>query len=194
MDLGKLRVRFDRLEQRLRQPVEFFKRAHAHHRSQTARMFRTLRQGGTFRGVTWPWFADQYTRKTDGVTVPAQGGVKRIRAGRSIRKRGGGYYKGAAQDIFTRETSGARSTGREGTVRGRLRPSGKRVTGRSNLLRDRGILANAAASVRRIIGAVLEMVTPMSYAARQQQMRPFSFFTQEDARTYLRWLVEEVRQ
>ena len=41
---------------------------------QTDLTFRKLgKQGsGTFRGVSWEWFADQYTRK-DGTNVPAHG-------------------------------------------------------------------------------------------------------------------------
>lgn len=40
--------------------------------------FENLRRGGTYRGVMWRYFAPQYTRKTDGVTVPAWGGVPRL--------------------------------------------------------------------------------------------------------------------
>lgn len=50
-------------------------------------VFQANRKGGTFRGVTWKWFADQYTRKTDGVVVPAQGGVPRLRGGGLVRGR-----------------------------------------------------------------------------------------------------------
>ncbi len=34
--------------------------------------------GGSDRGATWKGFANQYTRKTDGVTVPAWGGVEKL--------------------------------------------------------------------------------------------------------------------
>jgi len=40
---------------------------------------------GTFRGVSWKWFADQYTRK-DGTVVPAQGIQGQVKA----RKRNSG--------------------------------------------------------------------------------------------------------
>lgn len=37
--------------------------------------------GGTFRGQTWAPMKVQYTRRTDGVTVPAWGGVAKVRGG-----------------------------------------------------------------------------------------------------------------
>lgn len=37
--------------------------------------------GGVVRGEKWDGLADQYTRKTDGATVPAWGGTKRIAPG-----------------------------------------------------------------------------------------------------------------
>lgn len=48
-------------------------------RVQTDRTFQALRRGGDYRGVHWRYFAPQYTRKTDGVTVPAWGGVPKLR-------------------------------------------------------------------------------------------------------------------
>ena len=68
----------------------------------TNQTFDALGPGGrTFRGVTWPWFADQYTRKTDNVTVPAEGGVPRIRWGISTRTASGSRKKiGVAQQII----------------------------------------------------------------------------------------------
>jgi hypothetical protein len=60
--------------------------------------------GGTYRGVTWAPFADQYTRKTDGVVVPAWGGVPRLRFGISTRTLKGGRKKfGVAQQLIGNE-------------------------------------------------------------------------------------------
>ena len=50
-------------------------------------IFARLRNGGTHRGVTWRYFADQYTRKADGVTVPAWGGVQRLRGRGTVQGR-----------------------------------------------------------------------------------------------------------
>ncbi|MDE2699131.1 MAG: hypothetical protein OXI23_09695 [Gemmatimonadota bacterium] len=143
-------------------PVGLFKRIHAHQQAMSGLMFRNLRHGGTYRGVRWGGFADQYTRKTDGVTVPAEGGVERL-------------------------------DGR-GQVLGHLRPSGARVGARSHLLRDTGVLANAVASVHRIRngGRTLEIITPLKYAGAQQAHRPFTFFTDADARLYTRWAAREL--
>lgn len=45
----------------------------------TDSMFERLRRGGTYRGEYWRYFAIQYIRKTDGMVVPAWGGVPKIR-------------------------------------------------------------------------------------------------------------------
>ena len=185
-DAKKLRQRLKKLAKNAGSPTRLWVRIHADQRTKTRMMFRQLRQGGTFRGVTWPWFADQYTRETDGVTVPAEGGVPNIGQYSWIAKRHRERLKAAGQKVqYARKNR---------MVKGRLRPSGKRVTRASSLMRDRGILYASAATVRRIInrGRTLEIVTPMGYAWAQQELRPFSFFTQDDSRTYLRWAGEEV--
>jgi len=44
-------------------------------------MFRTMgsgQSGGKGRGTMWEGFANQYVRKTDGVVVPAWGGVQKV--------------------------------------------------------------------------------------------------------------------
>lgn len=56
-----------------------FERFAQYMRVQTDNTFEHLRTGGVYRGVTWRYFAPQYTRKTDGVTVPAWGGVPKLR-------------------------------------------------------------------------------------------------------------------
>lgn len=48
-------------------------------------LFEQLRTGGTHRGVTWNYFKAQYTRQSDGATVPAWGGVPKVR-GRGMVK------------------------------------------------------------------------------------------------------------
>jgi len=62
-------------------------------------LFDQLRQGGTHRGVTWETFKAQYTRKADGVTVPAWGGVPKVR--------GRGAVKGRKRPSGRRVTQGA---------------------------------------------------------------------------------------
>lgn len=87
---------------------------------------------------------------------------------------------------------GVRKLRGKGMVKGRLRPSRQRVTASSNLMRDRGILANAVATVRRIKADRVEIATPVTWAVWQQAMRPFSFFTRDDLRLYKGWAAEEL--
>ncbi len=113
----------------------------------TALTFRELRQGGTFRGVRWAWFADQYTRK-DGTVVPAEGGIAKVR--------GKGVVKGR--------------------LRGEGKTDAHRVKRSSSLVADTSRLRNAALTRQRITKNRLTMDTPVKYAARQHALRPFSFF------------------
>jgi hypothetical protein len=102
----------------------------------------------------------------------------------------GGHYRGVTWRPFApqyrRKTTGevvpawgglARLRGR-GRVLGRLRPSGQRITARSNLLRDTGRMAAAAGLTRRWPNPyTLDMEThTVKYAPRQQAMRPFLFY------------------
>lgn len=80
----------------------------------------------------------------------------------------------------------------KGMVKGRRRPSRQRVTATSSLMRDRGILANAVATVRRIRSDRVEIATPVTWALWQQAMRPFSFFTRDDLQLYKGWAAEEL--
>jgi len=118
----------------------------AYMRQQTVEMFERNAHGGAHRGKTWPPFKPQYTRKTDGMVVPAWGGVPKLRGG--------------------------------GMVLGRLRPSGKRITPTSNLMRDYGAMYQRAGMALRWEdnGKTIVMATPQSYAPKQQKMRPFSFY------------------
>lgn len=152
---------------------------HAHMSDVTARMFEVLGHGGTYRGVTWKPFAPQYRRKTDGVVVPAHGGVRRIRSGKSTRTdKGRRMRHGVAQDRITRRFTGGRKT--SGTIRGKLRPSGKRVTTQSKLMQDTGRMRNQVTQNRRITKYRLVMKVSKGYAAAQHRMRPFLFITETD--------------
>lgn len=55
-------------------------------RVRTDRTFDRLRQGGSFRGVTWEPFRPQYVRK-DGTVVPAWGGIKKVRGRGKVKGR-----------------------------------------------------------------------------------------------------------
>lgn len=145
--------------------LKVFKRFRVYMLQQTGFTFRTLARGGTFRGVTWPWYAHQYTRVTDLVTVPAQGRVPKVRG--------------------------------KGTVKGKKRPSGQRITGRSNLMRDTGRLAAAAGMTLRFSASGKTMIlgTNVSYAARQQALRPFLFFqVPQDAQILEQYVIEEIEK
>lgn len=105
--------------------------------------------------------------------------------------RGGGRFRGVSwanwAHQYTRRTDGAivpawggvRKLRGRGAVKGRLRPSGTRVTAGSQLLRDTGRLAAAAGTTRRwgAGGKSLYMTTAnVAYGAAQQARRPFLFF------------------
>jgi phage gpG-like protein len=129
--------------------------------------------GGSYRGVTWAGFANQYTR-TDGTVIPAWGGVPRV-----VRHRVG---KAAPyQGPMTRKLRHG------GKVKGSMRPSGKRVTAASMIGRDTGRMAAQAGSKHRISGGKimkLRMYVNVNYGRRFQEgdpttnlpPRPFLFF------------------
>lgn len=112
--------------------------------------------GGTVRGEQWDGFSDQYTRKTDGVTVPAWGGVPKVKLkytsiGRRLSfdtygnrggLRGGRHtFRGLRRTtpVLQIELDGYS----RGQVQGKKRPSGQRVTESSRLNEDTGRLRNA---------------------------------------------------
>lgn len=66
---------------------------------------RMRAQGGDFRGHRWAGFKDQYTRKTDGQVVPAQGQVPRLdkRGNVKGKKRPSGQ-RVTAQSILVQDT------------------------------------------------------------------------------------------
>lgn len=136
--------------------------------NRTRKTFLALGKGGTFRGVTWPKFANQYKRK-DGTVIPAAGGVKRVRAGvKDIH----------ANDIVTHKKVFTRMSRVTGNVRGRRRPSGKRVTAQSQLLRDSGQLMNSTVNKQaiKVDDTGLHMSTQKKYGVWQQKRRKFLFF------------------
>lgn len=69
-----------------------------------------------------------------------------------------------------------------GEVRGRQRPSGKPVTPASFLMQDTGRMRQRAANdIVEIRPSSLVFGTNLEYAAAQDAMRPFLFFTEQDA-------------
>jgi len=109
----------------------------------TKQTFIMLGKGGTFRGVTWKPFANQYVRK-DGTVIPAWGGIEKVKG--------------------------------KGKVLGRLRPSKKRVTEQSELLRDTVQLYAAIPSGMIVDDEGLHIATSKEYGVYQQRTRPFLFF------------------
>lgn len=101
LDDKKLRKLLDKVDEVLGDDVRPIWREFAQYmRTVTDNTFKALRHGGTYRGVQWDYFADQYTRKS-GVTVPAWGGVPKVR-GRGVvkgRKRASGARVSAGDSI-----------------------------------------------------------------------------------------------
>lgn len=145
-----------------------------YYRTVIGMMFQTAGRatGGSARGIGWRGFAPQYTRKTDGVTVPAWGGVKRV------------VKKYADRGRIDKRTGVLRieRMGRLGAnVKGRLRPSGRRVTARSSLMRDTGQMFQQFTRRPLIFTRnQLRAGTVQPYAEYQNAMRPFAFFTGDD--------------
>lgn len=84
----------------------------------------------------------------------------------------------------------------EGQVKGKLRPSGRRISARSNIMRDTGRLSAAAGQSRRWTdgGMTLEMFTRgIAYGPRQQSLRRFLFFeTPKDLRVAQQMAVDYI--
>ena len=125
----------------------------------TDSMFKKNAKGGTFRGVTWKYFAPQYTRK-DGTVIPAWGGVAKVRGKGNVlgRKRASGTSRVQKGDAIVQDTM---------TLRG-----------------------NATLGVSHITKTKMRIGTNINYAAAQQKMRPFLFFTKKDA-AYLNKLTSD---
>lgn len=136
----------------------------------TIEHFQALRLGGAHRGVTWPYFSPQYTRKTDGVTVPAWGGVPTIGRNSWINQR-------------AREKRGEKVKVREGRVKGRKRPSGKRIKQGDSVLQDtRRLLRSVSTAPDYQLATTTSLTwgTRLHYAEKQHKRRPFLFFTEAD--------------
>ena len=171
---GDFPDRFDELQKRGDGMQRVFRVFHRYMGVMTDNTFEKNRLGGTWRGVTWKYFAPQYTRKVrvggkslrvlevrvwGGEIVPAWGGVKNVRG--------------------------------KGKVLGRLRPSGKRVKKGDSIVQDTGTLRNnATLGVVHITKNKMRIGTNINYAAAQQKMRPFLFFTKRDA-AYLNKLTSD---
>ena len=75
-----------------------------------------------------------------------------------------------------------------GVVKGRKRRSGKRITVRSKMMQDRGVMKAAAISRFRLSTHEALMETPPAYADEQQKMRKFVFVTTDEV-NHLRNLI-----
>ncbi len=147
----------------IKHPKRVMRRFHVYMVGQTGQMFRENKHGGTHRGVTWPWYTPQYTRKTDGVTVPAEGGVPKLH--------GGGNVKGRLR------SSGGTS---------------KRTTKQSNLLRLTGRLASEVVTAINIDDNEMEMGTSQEHVVILNRKRPILFFTDDDLRQLQLLLLEQL--
>tara|TARA_Y100000310_G_scaffold331632_1_gene405561 strand:+ start:22861 stop:23406 length:546 start_codon:yes stop_codon:yes gene_type:complete len=115
---------------------------------QTDSMWEMLSQGGgTHRSKRWKPFAPQYTRKTDGVTVPAHGGVPKIK--------GQGMVQGRLRPTRTRVTAASALMDDSGNLRGKAASAVFRQT-------KHALTFGTPKSV--------------NYADRQNQLRPYLFF------------------
>lgn len=141
--------------------------------------------GGSFRGVYWRKMNDQYTRTTDNVTVPAWGGVPRIRAGwdhigNKIRwddkgRAHRGRWIGRRMPVVT------------GNVQAKLRPSGNRVAETSIMSEDTGHMYQALIASEPVIlnGNTLRLGGDLPIYAervwRDSGRNPVMFFPDDDA-------------
>lgn len=142
-----------------------FKEFALYMRHVTDTTFIRNRHGGSYRGVSWDYFAPQYTRKTDGVTVPAWGGVAKIKAGYSKYTKAG------------KEKNKGLSKTRGKNVLGRRRPSGARIKQGDSVMQDSGTLRARAALTLALGENKIELGPQgVKYAGEQQALRPFLFF------------------
>ena len=157
-----LRHRLLRIKSTAQVPTRLWKKIHQHQQAMSGLIFRRNKHGGNWR-FPWKWFAPQYKRKTDGVTVPAEGGVPRLDGRGEVlgRLRPSGARIDASSNLL-------RDTGQLANAVASVR----RITHR---------------------GRVLHIVTPVDYAAAQQALgRTFTGFTREDRRTYRGWAIREL--
>ena len=156
---GDLKRRFEEIQERGDGMQKVFRVFHRYMGVMTDNMFLKNAKGGTFRGVTWKYFAPQYTRK-DGTVIPAWGGVAKVRGKGNVlgRKRASGTSRVQKGDAIVQDTM---------TLRG-----------------------NATLGVVHITKTKMRIGTNINYAAAQQKMRPFLFFTKKDA-AYLNKLTSD---
>jgi hypothetical protein len=117
----------------------------------------------SFMGTaTWVPSPAQYTRKTDGVRVPAFGGVPRVRRGTN--------------------RLGERMKRVSGNVSGRRRASGKRVARTSIMMADTGRMRREFTRRYTLAnsGLSIALTTNVEYAATQNRMRPFNVPSERD--------------
>lgn len=203
IDAQKLIVDLNKLQNRLGNHELALRRFQNYMRTTTYDHFSALGQGGTHRGVTWKYFKNPvYVRKTDGVAVPPWGGVPRLARLKQYRGTAGfrfselGSFSNRNRDRGSSIRREVRSTLGEKTVRGRLRASGKRLKEGDQILRDTDELVRSVSNAIsrggiRDIGPV-EMLfgTMVSYAEKQNKLRPFLFFTEDDRTTAERMVYE----
>jgi hypothetical protein len=202
-EIRTLKIELSRLNGRIGNHSVAFRRFENHMRTQMIDHFQELRLGGTNRGVTWAYFKTPvYVRKTDGVAVPPWGGVPRLAASRAYQGTAGwrlsvlGSFSNRNRNSGSSIVRDRRSTVKERTVRGHLRPSGKRLKEGDSILQDTRRLLTSLTSVSGM-GAIrergpLEMRfgTAVAYAEVHNRTRPFLFFTNGDRDTLERMILE----
>ena len=154
-------------------------------RAQVDKAFKKGRHGGAIGrgGISWSYFRPQYTRSSDGVTVPAWGGVPKVAAGYSAYKVKGGKTKSGK----SRKTGGK-------NVRGRMRPSGARVKSGDSIMQDTGTMRARAALVQALKKNTLSLGPQgVTYAAAQNEARPFLFFEPNDAKALIKIAVKRLQ-
>jgi len=179
-----------------RQPLTAF---YAEWKATVTRDWSAVRAGGgTFRGRKWAGMKPQYTRKTDGVTVPAWGGVAKMRKrythiGDRIK-----WVRGKAVRVAPMARM-EKAGDYKRTVKGRKRPSGQRVTTQSVTNMDTGALKSAILATRPTIiysafvgtggGQILRIGGDLPeyarYALKDLDRNPL-FFTDEDNLMFMR--------
>ena len=87
IDTDEISKLFDDAEKVFDDVRPIFREFSLYMRQVTDNTFKKLRHGGSYRGVKWEYFAPQYTRKTDGVTVPAWGGVPKLHGTGTVQGR-----------------------------------------------------------------------------------------------------------
>ena len=158
-----LKVLGDDFDRDVRPPFREFAQ---YMRVTTDNTFQKLRHGGTYRGVSWDYFAPQYTRKTDGVTVPAWGGVPKIRGSGTVkgRLRASANVRVKAGDSIVQDS---------GTLRARA-----------------ATVLQMSPTVLRLG----PKGTPLKYARYQQKARPFLFFTKYDGKMLVDIAVKQLHK